>query len=156
MASIRLVDESEVRHDPKSVVRRGYNQISNAYRDDFGVENRGYPVWLERYLLPRLAPSANVLDLGCGNGVQQPGILRRIGEWLRPGGLFLATVGQDALTHIGDFYGATMYWSHADASTYCAWLAGAGIEVVDRQFIPEDPHGGHELIFGERRRGEPC
>lgn len=200
---------------PKAIVRRGYDQISTAYRDDLGTEKMGYRGWLARYLLPRLAPSARVLDLGCGNGVpatqilaerhqvigvdisdvqvgrarrlvpaasflradiadldypsssfeaivsffalihipveEQPAIIQRIGRWLKPDGLFLATVGHDALTRTGDFHGARMYWSQADASTYCGWLAAAGIDVVDREFIPEDPHGGHELLFGVRR-----
>ena len=26
-----------------------------------------------------------------------------------------------------------------------------GIDVVGREFIPEEPHGGHELILGIRR-----
>jgi SAM-dependent methyltransferase len=199
----------------KDIVRRGYDRISTAYRDDVGDTNAGYPLWLQTYLLPRLPSRAKVLDLGCGNGVpatrmlaerfdvtgvdisdvqierarhlvprctfiradmtdlafppgsfdavvaffalihvpidEQPGLLGRIGTWLVPGGLFLATVGRDASTNVGDFYGAPMYWSHADASTYCAWLGDSGIDVVEREFIPEEPHSGHELVLGLRR-----
>lgn len=51
------------------MVRRGYDRISHAYRDDSGAANLGYPAWLDQYLLPRLSPPARVLDLGCGNGV---------------------------------------------------------------------------------------
>jgi len=69
------VDDLYVRQDPKAVVRRGYDQISHAYRDDFGIQKKGYPAWLDRYLLARLAPSARVLDLGCGNGVPATRIL---------------------------------------------------------------------------------
>lgn len=196
-------------------MRRGYDRISHAYRDDVGAANVGYPSWLNRYVLSRLPAGARVLDLGCGNGVpgtrilaerfdvtgvdisdvqvararmlvpratfvradmatlafppasfdavvsffalihvpvdEQDGIFRRVGEWLRPGGVFLATVGHEALTRTGDFYGAPMYWSHADAETYCTWLTAAGIDIVEREFIPEDPHGGHELLLGVRR-----
>lgn len=81
---------------------------------------------------------------------EQPGLLRRVSAWLVPGGLFLATVGHTAWTGTADFYGATMYWSHADASTYCRWLSDAGIEVVEREYIAEVPPGGHELILGVR------
>jgi SAM-dependent methyltransferase len=81
---------------------------------------------------------------------EQRAILQRISDWLRPGGLFLATVGHHSWTGIGDFYGATMYWSHADASTYCGWLKDVGIDPVEREFIAEAPHGGHELILGIR------
>jgi SAM-dependent methyltransferase len=201
--------------DAKSLVRRGYDQISHAYRDDVGAANKGYPLWLRTHLLPRLSSSSSrVLDLGCGNGVpatrmlaerfdvtgvdisdvqiararqlvpratflradistvqfspasfdavvsffalihvpvdEQPELLRRISGWLRPGGLFLATVGHHSWTGIGDFHGATMYWSHADAATYCAWLTDVGIDPVEREFIAEAPHGGHELILGIR------
>ncbi len=208
--------ESLTPPDAKSLVRRGYDEISCAYRDDVGAANTGYPLWLQTHLLPRLSPSSSrVLDLGCGNGVpatrmlaerfdvtgvdisdvqiararqlvpeatflradmasvqfpsasfdavvsffalihvpveEQPEILRRISVWLRPGGFFLATVGHHSWTGIGDFYGATMYWSHADAPTYCAWLTDVGIDPVEREFIAEATHGGHELILGIRR-----
>jgi SAM-dependent methyltransferase len=201
--------------DAKRIVRRGYDRISHAYRDDSGAANRGYPKWLDQYLLPRLSPPARVLDLGCGNGVpatrllaerfdvtgvdisevqlsrarrlvpkatfiqadiatvefpaesfaavvsffalihvpvaEQPGILQRIGEWLIPGGLLLMTVGHTAWTGVGDFYGADMYWSHADVATYTTWLDGVGMDILDTEFIPEDAHRGHELVLASRR-----
>lgn len=79
---------------------------------------------------------------------EQLALLTRVSTWLRPGGMLLATVGKDAWTGIDDFCGATMYWSQTDASTYCAWLDQVGIQVVAQEFIPEEPHGGHELILG--------
>jgi SAM-dependent methyltransferase len=82
---------------------------------------------------------------------EQPGILARVGTWLKPGGLFLATVGHRAWTGVDDFYGATMYWSHPDASTYCEWLDQSGIDVLTQEFIPEDGRVGHQLILGRRR-----
>lgn len=84
---------------------------------------------------------------------EQPEILRRVSAWLVPGGLFLATVGHHRWTGIGDFYGADMYWSQADASTYCAWLSDVGIDVVAREFVAEEPYDGHELILGVRQPG---
>ncbi len=205
-------------HEAKLVVRRGYDQISHAYRDDTGAAKTGYGRWLSTHLLFRLPARARVLDLGCGNGVpatrmlagrfdvtgvdisevqiarartlvpdatfqradiadvdfpaasfhavvcffalihvpvaEQPAIVHRVGQWVKPGGLFLATVGHEALTRTGDFYGAPMYWSHADAATYCMWLDAAGFEVVETEYIPEDPHGGHELVVARRREGQ--
>jgi SAM-dependent methyltransferase len=82
---------------------------------------------------------------------EQPEILSRISRCLMPGGLFLATVGHRAWTGIADFYGATMYWSQADAATYVVWLSQVGIDVVEREFIAEDPQNGHELLLGVRR-----
>jgi SAM-dependent methyltransferase len=82
---------------------------------------------------------------------EQPGILGKVSAWLRPGGSFLATVGHHSWTGIRDFYGAAMYWSQADASTYCAWLSDVGIDVVEREFVAEDAYDGHELILGVRQ-----
>jgi SAM-dependent methyltransferase len=209
------VDKPLAPEDAKRLVRRGYDRISHAYRDDVGSSNSDYPLWLQTHLFPRLSSPARVLDLGCGNGVpatrmlaerfdvtgvdisdvqisrarqlvptgtflradianlefpaasfdavvsffalihipveEQRGILSRIRAWLVPGGLFLATVGHHSWTGIADFHGADMYWSHTDASTYCAWLDDVGIDVLDREFVAEEPHGGHELILGMRR-----
>jgi SAM-dependent methyltransferase len=209
------VDKLPAPQEAKDMVRRGYDRISAAYRDDVGDTKAGYPVWLNTHLFPRVTPPAKVLDLGCGNGVpgtrmlgerfdvtgvdispvqisrarqlvpratfiradmaslefpqdsfqavvsffalihipieEQRELLGRVSTWLAPGGLFLATVGHASCTRVGDFYGAPMYWSHADAATYCTWLGDAGIDVIEREFIPEAPHGGHELILGVRR-----
>jgi SAM-dependent methyltransferase len=84
---------------------------------------------------------------------EQLGILGKVSSWLVPGGTFLATVGHHAWTGVGDFYGADMYWSQADASTYCAWLSALGIDVVEREFVAEQPSDGHELIVGVRQPG---
>jgi len=202
--------------EAKDIVRRGYDRISDAYRDDIGDTEAGYAEWLRTHLFPRLATSARVLDLGCGNGVpatrmmaerfdvtgvdisdvqiararqlvpggtfirddiasiefpqrsfdavvsffalihvptdEQRGLLGRVSGWLVPGGIFLATVGHDSYTSVGEFHGAPMFWSHVDASTFCSWLGDVDIDVVEREFIPEEPHTGHELVLGVRRQ----
>ena len=56
-----------VMDDPKTIVRRGYDRVSRAYRAD-DAEDGQYGPWLE-LLEERLAPSSSVLDLGCGCGV---------------------------------------------------------------------------------------
>lgn len=82
---------------------------------------------------------------------QQP-LLQRIAEWLRPGGLFVATVGSTAWTGAeqnwlgGD---VPMWWSHPDASTTRTWLEHAGLKVDREQFIPEDS-SGHTLLWTHR------
>ena len=53
--------------DPKEIVRRGYDRISEAYRGD-DEEPDGYVDWLTE-LADGLPAGAQVLDLGCGNGV---------------------------------------------------------------------------------------
>ena len=65
-------DERASRRD---LVRRGYDAISHAYRSDDGAANAGtdehtdnYERWVDE-LAQLLAPSAKILDLGCGAGV---------------------------------------------------------------------------------------
>jgi len=80
---------------------------------------------------------------------RQPRLLRGIARWLRPGGWLLATAGQWAWTGTEDNWlgvPATMWWSHADASTYRTWLHEAGLEVASQQFVPERD-GGHALFW---------
>ena len=88
-------------------------------------------------------------------GDQQPGLLRRIAQWLRPGGWLLATVGQDAWTGTeNNWLGgpATMWWSQADAATYRSWLQQAGLQIVDQDFIAEGD-SGHALFWARRPSG---
>jgi ubiquinone/menaquinone biosynthesis C-methylase UbiE len=56
------------KNDPKEIVRRGYDQISHAYRGDSISRDRGYFTWIDE-LIPLLQPGDAVLDLGCGCGI---------------------------------------------------------------------------------------
>lgn len=42
-----------------------------------------------------------------------------------------------------------MWWSHADAGTYRAWIREAGLEVTSQRFVPEGD-GGHALFWARR------
>lgn len=53
--------------DPKELVRRGYDALSEHYERVFGSETK-YASWIEE-LLGRLPEAGTVLDLGCGSGV---------------------------------------------------------------------------------------
>ncbi|OIJ99873.1 class I SAM-dependent methyltransferase [Streptomyces monashensis] len=53
--------------DPKELVRRGYDVLSERYEWAFGGESK-YGSWIEE-LLGRLPDAGTVLDIGCGNGV---------------------------------------------------------------------------------------
>jgi len=61
---------------------------------------------------------------------EQPGLLRDLGRWLRPGGMLIATVGHRAWTGTERDWlgvpGGDMWWEHADAATYRRWLTDAG------------------------------
>lgn len=60
---------SSEKHNPKEIVRTGYDLVSRAYRaDTFDFENSGYRTFLG-WLEPHLSPGSQILDLGCGNGV---------------------------------------------------------------------------------------
>ena len=77
-------------------------------------------------------------------------LLERCFAWLQPGGTLLITVGHRAWTGYQEaWYGAPMYWSHADEATYVIWLREIGFVVQWKEFIPEGA-GGHVLVCGRR------
>jgi cyclopropane fatty-acyl-phospholipid synthase-like methyltransferase len=81
---------------------------------------------------------------------EQPGLFKKLHDWLRPGGYLLATVGAGAWTGVAeDWYGAPMYWSHTDRDTYVEWLERTGFQVRWTRFIPEGT-GGHTLLLAAR------
>ena len=84
--------------------------------------------------------------------VDQSGLIHRIATWLRPGGWLLATVGDDAWTGTEDNWlggPATMWWSHADASTYRSWLRQAALTITSEELIPEGD-SAHTLFWAQR------
>jgi SAM-dependent methyltransferase len=83
---------------------------------------------------------------------RQPRLLSDVARWLRPGGWLLASTGQNAWTGTEDHWlggDTTMWWSHADATTYRAWLEQAGLEITDQQFVPEGD-SGHALFWARQ------
>jgi 2-polyprenyl-3-methyl-5-hydroxy-6-metoxy-1,4-benzoquinol methylase len=83
----------------------------------------------------------------------QPRLLTRIGTWLKPGGVLLASTGAQAWTGTEDRWlggDAPMWWSHADAATYRHWLVQAGLDVEAEQYVPEGD-SGHQLFWTRRR-----
>ena len=77
-------------------------------------------------------------------------LLERCFTWLQPGGYLLATVGYQAWTgYKDDWYGAPMYWSHADEATYLSWFQELGFALLWTRFIPEGD-SGHVLVCVRR------
>lgn len=76
----------------------------------------------------------------------QRALFPRIRTWLRDGGYFLATVGADRWAGTESFFGADMFWDHADAGSYLRWLRAARVVPVWRRFVPEGA-GGHTLVL---------
>jgi cyclopropane fatty-acyl-phospholipid synthase-like methyltransferase len=66
-------------------------------------------------------------------------LLRRIAEWLKPGGLFVASLGSSACTDWrGEWLGAEMFFSHYDASTYERLVQEAGFELEHAEVVAQD------------------
>jgi len=70
---------------------------------------------------------------------EHSGMFGRIYEWLKPGGLFLATLGfRDCPEWTGEWLGTTMFFSHFDAETNIALLQNAGFKIKRREVIGEE------------------
>ncbi len=62
-------------------------------------------------------------------------VLGRVRTWLRPGGLFVGTLGSgdNPEERNPDFFGAPMYWSHFDAEVNRRLLDEAGFATVEAE-----------------------
>lgn len=67
-----------MRDEPRAVVRRGYDDVADAYLAERPGD--GADLVLLRELLTRLAPRARVLDAGCGAGVPVMQLLAEAGH----------------------------------------------------------------------------
>ncbi len=77
---------------------------------------------------------------------EHAGLFRRLAEWLRPGGVFLASLGATATPEwSGDWLGAPMYFSHFDAETNLALIRQAGLAVERAEVVPQDDEDGSFL-----------
>jgi SAM-dependent methyltransferase len=58
-------------------------------------------------------------------------LLGKIAAWLRPDGLFIASLGASATEHgyEADWHGAAMFWSHFDSETNRELVRAVGLEI---------------------------
>jgi cyclopropane fatty-acyl-phospholipid synthase-like methyltransferase len=70
-------------------------------------------------------------------------LLERIAGWLRPGGLFFATMGANDSPDMvePDWLGTPMFFSHYDAETNRDMVRRAGLELIDADVIAEEEDG---------------
>jgi ubiquinone/menaquinone biosynthesis C-methylase UbiE len=73
-------------------------------------------------------------------------LLPRLARWLVSGGVLLAIVGHERWTGTEDYFGAEMFWDHADVETYKLWLRDAGFTIEWDRYIPEGS-SGHSLVL---------
>jgi cyclopropane fatty-acyl-phospholipid synthase-like methyltransferase len=70
-------------------------------------------------------------------------LFRRIHNWLRPGGIFVASLGfDDEPGDIDeDWLGAPMFFSHYDSTESRRLLRGVGLELVSDEIVTQLEHG---------------
>jgi SAM-dependent methyltransferase len=89
---------------------------------------------------------------------EQRDLLTRIAGWLRPGGVFVATMGTRGTPGDvdDDFLGTRMYWSTYDSETNRRLIEEAGLQVVHAQEEAEEEHGERvAFLWIVARKPEP-
>jgi cyclopropane fatty-acyl-phospholipid synthase-like methyltransferase len=81
-------------------------------------------------------------------------LFRRVRGWLRPGGVFLATLGAaDSPDWTGEWLGRPMFFSAFDADTNRRLLAAAGFTLLIDEVMPtHEPEGSVDFLWVLARR----
>jgi 2-polyprenyl-3-methyl-5-hydroxy-6-metoxy-1,4-benzoquinol methylase len=70
---------------------------------------------------------------------QHATLLQRIAHWLKPEGLFIASLGSDECAGwMGEWLGAEMFFSHYDARTYERLVREAGFKIECAELVDQD------------------
>jgi cyclopropane fatty-acyl-phospholipid synthase-like methyltransferase len=84
-------------------------------------------------------------------------VFRRIARWLRPGGLFLATLGaEDSSDWFGEWLDTPMFFSSFDAAENRRLVEEAGFDLLVAEVVDLiEPEGPTPFLWvlGQRRRG---
>jgi 2-polyprenyl-3-methyl-5-hydroxy-6-metoxy-1,4-benzoquinol methylase len=132
-------------HDPKQIVRDGYDAASERYRGDDGLSPYPYEMYLAE-LAPHLAPGDAVLDLGCGCGVP---VARELARHHSVTGVDISPVQIERarrLVPAGEFHCADMVQVELPDAAYAAVFCCYALIHVP---MAEHP-GGHVLVLAER------
>jgi SAM-dependent methyltransferase len=71
--------------------------------------------------------------------VEHAALLRRMADWLKPGGLFVGSLGSgDCADWKGNWLGAEMFFSHYDAATYRRLVCDAGLKIECAEQVDQD------------------
>jgi SAM-dependent methyltransferase len=82
-------------------------------------------------------------------------LLRRIVSWLKPGGMFVASLGSgECPGWIGEWLGTEMFFSHYDASTYERLVRDAGLNIELAELVDQDNDDGQFLWVIARRNAD--
>lgn len=74
--------------------------------------------------------------------LDQEVLIKRIRDWLHPGGYFLANLGTtDNPGNTEDWLGSKMYWSSYDVPTNLQIVQRAGLEIVEAETLFDDEEG---------------
>jgi len=84
-------------------------------------------------------------------------LFRRIGKWLAPGGIFLASLGaRDCTGWLGTWLGAEMFFSHFGAETNLHLLRSAGFQILSQAIVGEDEDGTVVEFLWAIAQKPPC
>jgi 2-polyprenyl-3-methyl-5-hydroxy-6-metoxy-1,4-benzoquinol methylase len=79
-------------------------------------------------------------------------LFERIAVWLKPGGLFIASLGAaDCPGWLGEWLGAEMFFSHYDAATNESLVREAGFTIEHAEIIDQDNEDARFLWVIARR-----
>ncbi len=82
-------------------------------------------------------------------------MVRRIINWLKPGGRFVASLGSgECPGWMGEWLGAEMFFSHYDASTYELLVRAVGLNIEHAELIDQDNDDARFLWAIARRSAD--
>jgi 2-polyprenyl-3-methyl-5-hydroxy-6-metoxy-1,4-benzoquinol methylase len=80
-------------------------------------------------------------------------LLRRVVDWLKPNGFFIASLGsEECADWVGEWLGTEMFFSHYDAGTYERLVREAGFHIERAALVDQDNEDARFLWVIARRQ----